>query len=297
MDSMGNSIGIPELIRGLELVYLLMWAALVVLALWIPKTRKSKIVTALTVLALGSVLPAYLALSIKKRQEEAQPIVDKQQAQLKAAMARFEERCKTAGGKIYRTVDRVEGVLLINVRPKAKPGDRSDPNWPDAGLPNEGQGDWYIRQFLFWEQHEDKRTLRGYLNEHPTQLPGYRFVDVAQNDGTVKRYRLARPESAELVSEQLQEEPSRYSISFTNIVDPEGRRFWIAGTTVIVKDTVSNQVLGEHTWYSMDPGQGSTAGFRAPWGFAKTCPLLGAYPSMAPTRFFVDQVLKPKKAE
>ncbi len=297
MNSMGNSIGVPEFIRGLEWAYLLLWAVLLVLALWWPKSGKAKLVAALLVLGLGSVLPAYLALGAKKRQEERQPIVEKEQAQFKAAMARFEERCKTAGKKIYRTVENVEGVLLVNVRPKAKPSDRSDPNWADAALPNEGQADWYIRQFLFWEQHDDKRTLRGYVNEYPTPLVGYRFVDVPLNDGLTKRYRLVKPGSADLVSEELRGQASRYAVAFKNMVNPEDRKFWIAGTTVTVTDTTSNEVLAEHTWYSIDPGQGSTDGFRSPWGFARTCPLLGDYPSMAPTRFFVDRVLKPKKGE
>lgn len=214
-------------------------------------------------------------------------------ARIGAATARFEDRCKQAGAKIYRTVDDVEGVQLLNVRPEAKPTDRSDPNWADAALPNEGQGDWYIRTFLFWEHREDKRMPRGYLNDAPSSIPGYRYVDVKGTRGEYTRYRLGNP-PRELSREQLGGPPARYAIGYTNLTDPDDRRMWIAGTKVTVTDTSTGEVMAESTWFSMDPGQGSTAGFRAPWGFARTCPELKGWVG-APTRFFVDTVLKPIK--
>ncbi len=297
MNSMGNSIGVPEFIRGLEWAYLLLCAVLLVLALWWPKSGKAKLVAALLVVALGSVLPVYLALGAKKRQEERQPIVEKEQAQFKAAMARFEERCKTAGEKIYRTVEDVEGVLLLNVRPESGSKDRADPNWADAALPDEGRGDWYLRSFLFWEHHEDKRNMRGFLNDTPSNLPGYRFVDVEVDGGMYERITLAKPLSNALLSKQpLVGKSARYAVGFENFLDPEDRKLWVAGTKVTVTDTVTKEVLAEKTWFSVEPGQGSTAGFRSPWGFAKTCPSLQGSRKHV-TRFFVDQVLKPKKGD
>jgi hypothetical protein len=295
MNSMGNSIGIPEFIRGLEWAYLLLWGALLLLALWLPKSGKAKLAATLLVLALGIVLPAYLILGSKKRQEERQPIVEKEQAQFKAAMARFEERCKTAGEKIYRTVENVEGVFLLNVRSERKLGDRSDPNWPDAGLPHEPPGEEYLWTFLFWEQHEDKRNMRGYLNNSPSPLPGYRFVDIKTDIG-FQRVRLEKPDSTKLVFFQLNTKPSRYAVGFENFLDPEDRKLWVAGTKVTITDTATKEILAEKIWYSVEPGQGSTEGFRSPWGFAKTCPFHLGW-SGGSTRFFVDQVLKPKKGE
>ncbi len=241
-------------------------------------------------------MPALFALSVKQQNDEQRPIVEQRKAQYDAAMARFEERCKSAGEKINRTVEDVEGVLLANIRPDTKPGDRSDPNWPDAALPDEGRGDWYIRSFLFWEHHQDKRNMRGFLNETPSKSPGYRFVDVGSERDGFRRIRLDRSDGAKLFSEPMKSKPTRYAVSFENLVDPEDRKLWIAGTKVTVTDTSNNEVLAQKTWYSVEPGQGSKAGARVPWGFARTCPLhVGTSDGM--TRFFVDQILKPKKGE
>ena len=62
------------------------------------------------------------------------------------AQAMFAERCKTAGEKIHRTVEDVEGVYLMKVRPNAMNyGDQfalTDPFGDDVG------GDGYIMSFL-----------------------------------------------------------------------------------------------------------------------------------------------------
>ncbi len=73
------------------------------------------------------------------------------QQRYEAAKAVFDERCKTAGEKVYRTVEDVEGVLLFNVPPRASDADRYDPNWPDAGFPQQYGGESYIANFLRWE--------------------------------------------------------------------------------------------------------------------------------------------------
>jgi hypothetical protein len=91
----------------------------------------------------------------------------------------------------------------------------------------------------------------------------------------------------------MSDQPARYAISFADISDPADRRFWIAGTTVTVTDTKTSEILATSTWYAFEPGQGSTAGGRQPWAFATTCPISGGGNSS--TRFFVDQVLKPKR--
>ncbi len=43
----------------------------------------------------------------------------------------FDERCKTAGYKIYKTVENVEGVTLLNVWPREK--SYEDQMWEYAG--------------------------------------------------------------------------------------------------------------------------------------------------------------------
>ncbi len=279
-------------LSGIGIVYWVLALGALALALKKPKRRRNKFAWTGLVLLIFGWSPATVGWANYKAQQR-----------LNTAMARFEERCKTAGEKIYRTVEGVEGVLLTNVRPESKSSDRSDPNWPDAALPDEGRGDWYIRKFLFWEQRtknfygdEPRESQRGYLNDRPSSFPGYRFVDVPLLTGGFRRVQLGTSGNAELISHPLQQKPTRYAVGFENYIDPEDRKYWIAGTKVTITDTETGQIIAESTWYSIDPGQGSTAGFRSPWGFAKTCPLLEGH-GRPITRFFVDQVLKPKKVD
>jgi hypothetical protein len=287
---------IPEFIRGAVWVYIAVWAGFTVAAWMVPKTLTRRGAALLLVTTAFGALPAYFALSIKQDNDEKRPIVEQRKAQYEAAMARFEERCKTAGEKVYRTVEDVEGVLLTNIRLNRTDADRHDPDWPNAGLPTEHGGEEYIRNFLYWEQHEDKRTQRGFVNYSPSAFPGYRFVDVVADGGGYQRVTLVKPLSNELKREIVTGKPARFAVGFTNFVDPEDRKLWVAGTKVTITDTFTNEVIAEKTWYSVEPGQGSKAGARTPWGFAKTCPFQPGW-SGASTRFFVDQILKPKKGE
>ncbi len=193
--------------------------------------------------------------------------------------------------------------MLLNVRSNKKVANRTNPNWPDAGLPDESGGDEYLKTFLYWEQrvHSPKQEYRGYVNNHRSDtsghqtLPGYAFVDVKEVDGLIQRYQLTGPRSSELSRQAVSGQPARYAVSFTNMIDPADRQLWVAGTTVTITDTKTGEVMATSTWYALEPGQGSEAGGRQPWGFATTCPISGN--GNSPTRFFVDQILKPKQGE
>jgi hypothetical protein len=163
-------------------------------------------------------------------------------------------------------------------------------------LPNEAGGNDYIKTFLYWENHEDKRSVRGYVTNvaiKATNL-GYRHVDVKQIDGSVVRYRLTGKENSTLASETLssKEASSRYAVSFINDVNPEDRNNWVAGTTIRVTDLQTKEVMAEKTTFSFEPGLGSTGGFRSPWGFAISC---SSIENGSATRFFVDQIVKPSQ--
>lgn len=229
------------------------------------------------------------------------PDAQERKARYEAAKALFDERCKTAGEKIYKTVDNVEGVLLLNLRPNDRAQNEANPYWPDAGLPNEHSGEDYIANFLKWEHF--RGSPRGALNRIPisaSDLPDYSYVDAKGSDGVSRRYTLRSQADAgypNLATIELKGQPARYAVSFINIGNPLDREKWVAGTTVTVTDTRNSEVLAESTWYSFEPGLGSTAGARQPWNFARSCPELRRGRERAPTRFFVDQVLKPKKGE
>jgi hypothetical protein len=263
-------------------LYLLLALAGICAALWFGKTWTRKLVYAVLVLALfiAPITPEiYRTVEFRSRFVKAQAL--------------FEERCKTAGEKIYKTVDNVEGVLLLNVRQGDIAENRTNPNWEGAALPNDATGLGYIENFLVWE-HSDGKSQRGYLNNSPDKATsqGYQFVDVKQEDGSVLRYRLSRAGSSELVSENLRGEPARYSVEFTSQGHPRDRKHWVAGVSITLSDTRSGEVLAQHISYAFEPGLGNTSGARSPWGFAVTCPAWHGWDG-ARTRFFVDQVLKP----
>ncbi len=274
--------GFEALFSTLGSLYLLLALVAVCIAIWKGKTGSRKLIYAGVVLAVFIVpIAPEIYCSIEYR------------GRLAKAEALFDERCKSAGTTIHKTVDGVDGVLLLNVRSGRDPSNEADPRWVDAALPNESGGDQYIRNFLYWE-HNDGKNERGVLNSSAegATSKGYRFVDVKQLNGTVLRYRLKSPQSAELEIELVQGLPARYAVSFTNQTDPEDRRHWVAGTSIKVTDARTGEVMGERRSYAFEPGLGSKAGNRQPWAFAIACRPWKGWDG-AQTRFFVEQVLRP----
>jgi hypothetical protein len=275
------------------------------LALWLPKKWWGKL---LAVLAVGFVtaIPIYKAIQESQQQQVE---VNDYKERLTKAQALFDERCKTAEVKVYKTVDGVDGVSLLNIRQYDRLGVADNPLWPDAALPLESGGDDYIRYFLYQEYDgsPDDRGLapgeRGYLSVGVSGKPkvmsrGYRFVDVKQADGSTLRYRLKEQSKPDLVSEPVKGTPARYAVGFVNDVNPDDRAHWVAGTVITLTDTQTNEIVAKRASYSFEPGLGSKAGGRQPWRFAVTCPANSIkLPSEHLTRFFVDQILKPKQGE
>lgn len=282
-----------DLLKAASFGFLALAALGVVLALWLPKKWWQKGIALAVVLLLISIP---VRQGVKDVAQEQKAVYDYKERYAKAK-ALFDERCKTAGEKIYKTVDNVEGVLLLNIRQSDRPGIQDNPLWPDAALPQEAGGDDYIRNFLYWE-HRDEKNQRGQLSAHPRQStsPGYRFVDVRQTDGAILRYRLNHAGSPALMSALVRGKPYRYAVGFVNQVIPEDRAHWVAGTTITVTDTQTKEVIATRESYSFEPGLGSHAGGRQPWMFAVTCPSFSGWDS-GRTRFFVDQILKPKQGE
>ena len=281
-----------DLLQATGIAFIVLSLIGIALALWLPKKWWGKL---LALVAVGFLISIPVRQGTKEVQQQQVQVDDFKERYAKAK-ALFDERCKTAGEKIYRTVENVEGVLLLNVRPTDKAAQRANPNWPDAGLPNEVGGDDYIRHFLYWE-HKGGSEERGYLNSYSMKsfANGYKYVEIKQTDGTF-RYTLLEPEKnpPQLLASKISGVSALYSVGFTNFLDPEDRKNWVAGTKVTLKDVQTDTVLAEKVWYSFEPGLGSVDGARQPWGFAQTCPSLSGW-NAASTRFFADRILKPKQ--
>lgn len=260
----------------------------------------------------------------------------KQQAEAKArqetAMRMWKERCATkAGVKIHRTVDNVDGIFLMKIRPDGimNYGDQfkmDDPYGSDS------TGDRYILNFLkgFYHQQSDKPIAVG---SPPRE--GYRYVEaVDPEDGQRYRYTAGmkvvgqKDISAPAVMSELARNPSydinirafmldkvpangphpRYGVTYEDISTHEEREYWIAGSSLRVVDLQTNAVIAERIGYMVDWAQGSTVGFRSPWLFAadNACPDFnsdnvrrvpgpGSSAQASQTIVFVEKVLKPSK--
>ncbi len=278
-----------DLLKAASFGFLALAALGIVLALWLPKKGWQKGVALVMVLLLISIP---VRQGVKEVAQE-QKAVDDYKERYAKAKALFDERCKTTGEKIYKTVENVEGVLLMKVR--QHDADKSDPMMAGAAAAYESQGDFYIRSFLLSEVEPKKSRVRALVEDRTqTTRQGYKYVDVIDPaDG--KRYRYTVAANARMKRELATGQTPRYGVTFEDIVDANERKYWIAGSTVKVIDLKTKETLGEFTHYVIDRGQGSRAGARTPWLFADSCD--GANYGRNWTRFFTDQVLKPKQGD
>ena len=97
------------LLAALGWLYWLVALAIVLLALWWPKRWWVKLVSA--AVALGAVVYPIATRIHSLRQQH-----DAAKSKLDAAMALFQERCKTAGDKITRTVENMIKISSIGLR-------------------------------------------------------------------------------------------------------------------------------------------------------------------------------------
>ncbi|MGE0351250.1 hypothetical protein [Hydrogenophaga sp.] len=281
---------------------LLICLVVIVLALWLPKTRRGKGIALAAVLIALSV-PASKIYERAQTREQAQT---ENRQRYEVAKAHFEERCKTAGEKIYKTVEGVEGIRLLNIRADGLYGNEANQYWSGAGFPKESSGNEYIMKFLYHHHVPENNQSLHTLRATSGGLRGYRYLDVEEGS---QRFRYTLRAESEYVTaadpvkahgqRSMSDGPSpRYAVGYEDIQDPEGRAHWIAGNRVTVIDTTSGELLGEFIQYSFETGFGSRAGNRQPWAFARQCP----EPNLRSTtaghvRFFVEKVLKPKQGE
>jgi hypothetical protein len=276
-----------DLVRGIGWI---LWG-LIALGLWWalskPETVAGKVICTAVVLAVPVAIlgpTAYRNYEYRKRYE--------------VANAHFDERCKTAGEKIYRTVEGVEGIQLWGMREGEQHRNAWNPDWQAAGMPNAPTDEGYVSNFLSYENNLNPGNERGTLGSKAINpiARGFRFVDVKKPDGGYVRYRVNtnRPDTSApyLTTEAVSTSDARYAVDYKDISTPEGRAEWVAGGQVRVIDTQTGELMAEMIAFGFERGFGSKAGARQPWRFAKHCKAsVGErYQSV---RFFVDQVVKP----
>ena len=201
------------------------------------------------------------------------------------AKARFDQLCQNAGEKIYRTADNVDGILLLKVRGDDEKyqdnsyNPRKDQMWEDAAVESEFDREEYIEEFLF---------------SSTGSLPKYAYADVLQKDGSWVRYS-TRWENERWVRDKQPNPNSRarYAVTYENDLSWGTRKHWIAGTTIKVIDTKTNELMAEKTMYAFVPALGYSELDQNPnpWGRGMRCPDENSYEQK--TVIFVSKVLIP----
>ena len=125
-------------------------------------------------------------------------------------------------------------------------------------------------------------------------LNSYLYVDVLQN-AAYQRHQYKKLYDPDEVTITSTNTPSRYTVEFENPIIPADRAIWLATTKATIKDSKTDELLGEATWHSLHGGQGtkkySTTGI---WDRAKVCPDI-ANSQNEPIQYFTLKVLKPKQ--
>lgn len=261
----------------------------------------------------------------------AQTVLDSLSAKERLAKAEaiFQERCKTAGEKIYQTFENVEGIYLLKIRPLAiNYGDQfalDDPYGRDLG------GEAYIGSFIRGSYQANTKGASAMGS--PPRI-GYLYVDaIDPNDGKRYRYtgelKVVGKQDASTYNNQVElrrnpsydlniyafvinkaasaSDPPRFAVTYDDISTRQDRDFWIAGSSLKIIDQTTNEIVAERVGYMMDRRQGDRSGGRSPWLFAadNACPSFHRNPTLRSsspafssqphqTQDFVEKVLKPK---
>lgn len=284
---MFTTYDLRHFLEGLAILFAIGYWGTMLLLLWFlvrfaykkPKRNAGKILsgslTAVVILLLFVwMIPKQFGPS--KEEIQAQEEWDRK---YKEAEAVFDEQCKTAGEKIYRTVDNVEGIMLLKVVPESTVSADTktrDPMWDNAAL-QENEGIEFIGKFL------------GLYGGNGGSY--YNYVDVLQpNQSDIIRY---TGHHSPLKQSLNPRQPARYAVTFENNVDPKLRRHWVAGATIRVIDRQTDEVIAEKTIYAFEKGLGGTGGARMPWAFAVRC-ANQEFSDRYPITSFLTKVVKPK---
>ena len=201
------------------------------LALIFPKKAKGFFIAAgCVVVWFIVVIPLNARLSLKIIESKERPIKEAAEKRYNEARAVFDEQCKKAGEKIYRTVDNVDGVMLLNLIGE-KEVRKQDAMWEDAAInliplyPYTAEG--YIDTFLSYDVDYNVPDQKYHYWTN-----GYKFVDVLnKNDNSnideniVTRYTKVEPiKDSELNREFQPVNPARYTVILEKNVDTELRK-------------------------------------------------------------------------
>ena len=226
-----------------------------------------------------------LVHELKRDQQKAAEKEAEWRKHYEPAKARFDRLCQNAGEKIYRTVDNVDGILLLKVRGEGEKyqdsfyNPRKDQMWEDAAVESEFDREAYIEEFLL---------------PYTSSFPRYIYADVLQKNGLVIRYSRQKEDQNCVMEQQPTPHPrARYAVTYENDISWENRKHWIAGTTIKIIDTKTNELMAEKTMYAFVPELGYSKFEQNPnpWGRGMRCPMESEFKQRTVT--FAIKVLIP----
>ena len=226
-----------------------------------------------------------LVHELKRDQQKAAEKEAEWRKRYDPAKARFDQLCQNAGEKIYRTADNVDGILLLKVRgddekyQSNRYNPLKDQMWEDAAVESELEREGYIEEFLF---------------RSTGSFPKYAYADVVQKDNSIIRYSTYKGEQDWVTDKQPNPHSrARYAVTYENDISWENRKHWIAGTTIKIIDTKTNELMAEKTMYAFVPELGYSKFEQNPnpWGRGMRCPMESEFKQRTVT--FTVKVLIP----
>ncbi len=269
--------GLTGLLQGLAVAYGLLAIGVLALVVWMADTTRGKAIAAATVVGIFGAWPVSEYLNYQARETAEAEAKATRDAFAREAWAYFRKKCdESSGEKIYVKVASARSVLVMKPLPPASEKDIQDQHWfgdpYSNATPISSRGDSAARKLISDSKAGDGRVHKG-----------LEFVEMEEGKGdAVRLIRVARTNgSPEMEISEITKPVSRYGVSWEDISTPADRRYWVAGSRFRVVDIQTGAVVAERVGFLIEPGFGSTAGFRKPWLIARssanTCPALTSF--------------------
>ena len=273
-----------ELLLGflgaVRFLYWLLALGLLVFVLYKAKSRRSKIIGAVAVVALFGWLPGRQLVEDYQRNAFA-----------KGAWTYFKKLCdEKSGERIYKTFTGVTSVVVLKPLPPATEKDLYDQYW---------YGDPYSHATVRSDRGESAALrLTGTYKNTRGGVVGLDFIEYPRDETGRNFFILKKTEAYPYRTvDETGQLKSRFGVSWEDISTPEDRKYWVAGSRLRVIDLTDQSIVAERIGYLIDPQFGSRGGGRRPWLTARgprtTCPPIenGSFED----RWFVLKVLIPEQ--
>lgn len=332
VDAKARALGLDTVFAGVAIGYVFLFLALVWLVVVVAKSNRARAIgTAIVFLVFGA-LPFWIFVyeTPVEKEYRARQVAQQNEwkAKYEAAKPIFDKLCAEQSQPIIRrTVEDVDGILLLRVRPARWNPSVVHPkvsDWPEAAIPGFGRAreergshgyaesflmDWRWgdvkasqgnQPFRAWESWTGIRPPMRRPLEQPWQ-GGFQYVDVLKSDGhsriryvaTLDETHTLRPFEGRAISETTALQPAPpFGITFEDNLDPALRKHWIAGVTLQIIDMANSDVIASQSFWSWERGFGAL-GEGQPWSTnIETClPRTNASHAMG----FIYSMLKPRQ--